>query len=411
MFVNYVANGERPTPLNLAVARVLLSGYLIWKTLSYDWVAVGVWPLAAYRAEFSGEWPLAVVEPFTLPGGTVTILPLEATIAAAVLVGVAVGYRLRITTYLASILLTHLGLVRLGLNPSGGTEAYFIAVYFLLLFGLFGDQDELALDAVRRTGDATLGELTEGPGTDEDRVYRMDALKWGLVTLAVLYFWAGWAKIVHGPLLEWTTAENLARYILFDDPMGRNPLPLRDFLLEHETLLWASTWGTILLECGLLVSVLLGVTVTPALGGLVGMHTVIVLGMGPFFFDEIVFILLFVSWDRAYGRLASEDSVTVVYDDDCRLCVDLLHFVDRMDTAGAVVFHPRPSDTGQSLDVPDVDPEEGLWVVDGTSTFAGFAAIRRLARLNWTFRPVYWVMRLPPVEYVGDHVYRRLMAR
>jgi hypothetical protein len=47
MFVNYFGQTERgPPPLNLAVGRVILGSYLIWKTVWYDWTMVTAVPFA-----------------------------------------------------------------------------------------------------------------------------------------------------------------------------------------------------------------------------------------------------------------------------------------------------------------------------------------------------------------------------
>lgn len=79
--------------------------------------------------------------------------------------------------------------------------------------------------------------------------------------------------------------------------------PVAEFLFTDPLLLTASTWGTLALELGLLVAALAGLSITPFVLGLVGLHVVIALTVGPFFFDYIVFLSLFAAYDSALSRL------------------------------------------------------------------------------------------------------------
>ena len=92
--------------------------------------------------------------------------------------------------------------IRLSYNASGGTEALFLATYFLLLFGLYSDQDLLSVDAVRRTANASRTRLSRFLRGDGRRTYRMNALRLSVLTLGILYFGAGLSKIVRNPGLS-----------------------------------------------------------------------------------------------------------------------------------------------------------------------------------------------------------------
>ena len=394
-FVNYVRDAERASPINRAAARVLLSCVLLWKVLSYDWGEIAEWPSAAYTT----LW-------YFFPEASARVLPVEALIASAALVCVAVGYRLRATTFLAALLLSHMAGVRLALNASGGTEAFFVATYLLVLFGLYAGESTLSLDAVRRTGRIPLEDLNTHLKSGRDGGYRMDPLRWGLLAIALLYFWAGLAKAVHGPIHVWATAETLSRFILFENPMNRDPLPLKTLLLGHGALLAASAWGTILLECGLLVAVLVGVGVTPAILGLVGMHVVIAFGMGPFFLDNILFLSLFAPWDRLYALAARDESIDLVYDEHCYFCARSLYLVKELDAADSISFYSQYDAPAAYADRPNVDFEEAMYVFDGERAYRGYYAFRRVLETNRLFAPAYWFTRLPPIEYVGVRAYR-----
>jgi hypothetical protein len=39
-FINYVHDPARESPINLAMARIVLTIYLLWKVVWYDWTAI-----------------------------------------------------------------------------------------------------------------------------------------------------------------------------------------------------------------------------------------------------------------------------------------------------------------------------------------------------------------------------------
>lgn len=398
-FVNYFADDTRTSPINLAVARAVLGGYLIWKTVWYDWQLL-------YDA------PYVVVDKFSfyLPPEP-WILVVEQWLLILALGAFVLGYRLGTTSFVAALLLSHLAAVRYTHNNSGGTTALFIAAYFLVFFGLYRGQDELSLDGIRRLRAVSMERinavLTSGPA----RRFPATALKWNLLVLAVIYFGAGFQKVIAHGGLGFATAENLSRIIVFRHAVQHQAFDVGRWLVEYPMLVGASAAGTLVLELGLLPAVLVGVTVTPFLLGLVGMTTAIALAMGILFGDVFVFVALFVAWDTVYERLVATDrEIALVYDDHCSLCVRCLYPFALLDVTDSVTFIPASAASPEEGARDDIDIDEAMVVFDGDRAYPGYAAFRELFRQFRVFLPVVWVMGLAPIARIGEQVYGYVAA-
>jgi len=304
MFINFFRDETRQTPINLAAARIILAGYLIWKTIWYGWHQL----LAT---------PFVVSESYTfLVPSSPTVLVAEKWVLIGLLVGVMLGYRLGVTTFLSALIVAHLGAVRYTVNTSGGTTALFFAVYFLILFGLYRDQDVLTVDAIRRDHRCRPEQMDDSVGENDSLItevkthvespmqdsYPMSALKWNLIIIAVVYFGSGFDKLLSGGL-AWAATDNLSRIILVWDVLYTHPLSIGPALLEYPFVISAAAVGTLLLELGLLVAVLAEIWIVPLVVGILGMQVVIALVIGPFFFDVFLFFGMFAAWDRLYFRI------------------------------------------------------------------------------------------------------------
>jgi predicted DCC family thiol-disulfide oxidoreductase YuxK len=296
--------------------------------------------------------------------------------------------------------------IRLPYNPSGGTEALFVAAYFLLLFGLYSDQDYLSVDAARRTANASVAELDRFLRSDEQRTYRMSALRSYALVLGILYFGAGLMKILVNPGLSWTAPDSLARYVTYNSFVDHDYRPVGEFLSASPVLLSASAWGTLVLELGFLVAALVGLSLTPFVLGLIGLHIGIGLALDPFFFDFIVFLILFAAYDSAISRFTWDRPIEVVYDDQCRHCVRVLSLFEMLDLNGALSFY-RPSDAPEEYrDQLDPDLAGDIHVFVDNDTYSGYRAFRELLVECRLFLPFTLAMRVRPIESIGKHVYR-----
>jgi hypothetical protein len=229
-----------------------------------------------------------------------------------------------------------------------------------------------------------------------------------LLTVAILYFGSAWAKLVFGSggvAWEWMSPGNLARWTISSLIYWEPPTPLGELMLRSRVLLSAAAVGTVVLEAGLLVVVLLGLPITPVVVGLLGMHTVITLSLGPFFFDQYVFLALFIPWDAAYRRVAPTREAVVVYDGHRSVCVGSLYPFKLLDTNEVVRFYPQ-------TDVPhryrrrgsDGFESEFHLFEDGVE-HAGYFAFRELIWRYPLLGPVARLMGWPPIETIGTAVY------
>jgi len=393
-FINYFGDETRETPLNLAVARVIISAYTLWKVVSYlDWGVVVEWPVylhTEYTALVLTERPWYLLY--------------EQWLVVVLVCLFAVGYRTKWTGFLAALLIAHMS-AHLNMVTTGGTSTTFLyPVYLLLLFALYDDYDHLSIEGLRRTGRERRQRLEETLSSAAERSYAMPQLKWALVMFGLIYLQSGMAKVLDGPLQAWVRAANLQRYLVLWQTISGRDLPLADMLAGSGLLSGLTAWGTVFLENGFIVAILLGATITPFVIGLGAMHVGIAVGMTPFFFDMFVIYLIFVPWDRIYGRLASTESVQVVYDRDCYFCVRSLQFVRWIDVNGAVSFVPAVEYDGDE----DIDTSSAMYLLTPDGAYRGYDAFRALFGRFGPFKLVSWVMWLPPVAVLGRRTYNRI---
>lgn len=397
-FVNYARDPARRSPINVAAARVILGLVLVWKVLSLDWAAIGTWPVPIYERH----------EPFLLPELTIPFLPVEKWVLVAALLGFTLGYRTRLTSFVSALLMTHMAGLRLPINPSGGTEALFIATYFVLFFGLYSDQDALSVDGLRRVANTPVAEIDHFLRSEETRSYRMSALRWCLLVMAILYFTAGLQKVLSNPGLTWTVPDSLARYMTMNAFADHDYRPVAELLSSDPLFLSAAAWGTLVLEMGLLVVALAGLTITPVVLGLMGLHVGIGLALDPFFFDFVVFLGLFAAYDRVLSRFAWDRPISVVYDSRHPRTVRLFWLFKHLDLNDALSFTPRADVTRRDGDrLPlDSDAPSALSVVVDEEQYEGSRALCVLAESHRLLAPVVSVARTPPLRFVSARLYR-----
>lgn len=401
-FVNYVRDPTRETPINGAAARLVLGGYLIWKTMWYDWHDV-------LEAPFIGQDNYALFVP-----ESPTPLVVEKYLLVVALLAFVLGYRLRLSAFVSALLVGHLGIVRFVYNPHGGVTALFIAIYFLLFFGIYRHTDELSLDAVRRTKDESLPLLVSRLNSSARGIYRMDALRWNLLVFAIIYFGAGFDKLAESGL-AWVGSENLSRIflvrsILYEQTIPVGPIELASpfgmWMTQYPLLVWLSTVGTLVLELGLLPAAILGLGVTPFFLGIYGMTTGIWLTMGILFGDVYFFMAMFFAWDALYERLVHDRELDLVFDERCRFCVRSLYPFKLLDVNDTVTFYSQSDAPERYRDRNEVDFKEAVYVFDDGQAYRGYYAYRELLSQFRVFFPVVLLMRLSPVDQLGIRVYR-----
>jgi predicted DCC family thiol-disulfide oxidoreductase YuxK len=388
--------------VNLAVARVVLAGYLIWKTLPYDWMLYTTSPFVGFETyQFAvPPWPeLLVVEKWLLVG---------------LLLLFAVGYRVRVTALAAALLVGHFAIVRFTLNTSGGSTALFFSAWYLLFFALYAhaEDHDLSVDAVRRTGERSIDELRDFLKSDEPRTYAMHPLRWSLLAFALIYFGAGVAKLYRGGL-AWFGPGNLSRNLLYYNEIAYHPLAVGSVLVDYPLVVTALAVGTVVFEVALLVVILLGLPIWPVVLGLFGMHAGVVLLMGMLFFDVVPMFAMFVAWDRLYARVVRSDELDVVYDEFCYFCARSLYVFKLLDINGTVGFYSQsdvPAVYRERDGTDGVDFNRAMYAFRDGVAYEGYDAFRQLLRQFTVFVPLAWVMGLGPVRMVGERVYREIAA-
>lgn len=399
--VNYVADPVRASPFNLAFARVLLGTYLIWRVASLEWASYAEWPFPLRSSsEFLWVEPLLATLPY-LPWLLVALLALF-----------VVGYRIRWTAGLGGLLLIHLLSMKTTVYLAGTVESMYICAYVLLLFAFFHEDDVLSVDGLRRTRHRSPDELStflksDGSGSfdDGDPAYRHRPLKWALVVVGLMYLGSAWGKIIRGPLDIWLSGEDLRRDLLFFQEVTGVARPLAEPFMQIPELAWAGFVATAALQLGLIVAVLLGVTITPFVVGLISFHLVVVATLGLYFTDMVLLLSLFGAWDRAHAALATDRTVDLVYDERCYFCARSLYPFKLLDVRGTVEWYSQFDAPEAYRDRPDVDFEEEMYGFVGGEAHGGYHAFRQLLKQFPVTAPLSWLMALPPVAAVGERVY------
>jgi predicted DCC family thiol-disulfide oxidoreductase YuxK len=396
MFVNYFDDDGRSSPLNLAAGRFLLGFWLVWKTVWYDWAGVLDVPFRA-MANPRYEW--------AIPTATPWLLTVEKWLLVGLVLLVVVGYRLRATGVASSFLLAHLATVRSTLVNTGEVDSLFIGSALLLFFALYPDDDALSVDGLRAVRTRSLDSLVDFLQSEDDRRYRMPALKYALLTLALLFFSTGASKVVDGGGLGFVAPDNLARLVLVRSYV----YPWHDAQLavvEYPLLGVLGGVGTLVLELGFLAAILAGLSVTPFVLGLVAFTLSNVVLLGIFFVDNLFFLALFAAFDRAYARLAVDRDLDLVFDEHCLFCARSLYPVKLLDVTDSVTFYTQYDAPDEYAARPGVDFERAMFVFDGDDTYEGYDAFRELLGQNRLFHPLAWLMARRPVRSVGRRVYR-----
>jgi hypothetical protein len=293
-FVNYWHHPCRETSLNLAVARVSLASLGAWKVIAYPFGGVAAYPNDLVAAGAPGLWT-------TWPQYGVWI-GWEQALAVGCLVSCACGLASGLTAVAAAALISHLTAVAW---PVCMEKTWLPLVYFLLLYGVFRDEDRHVLWPVPQRGLAAdsprAGAARGGQGAS------LRTLQWFLATLALIYFFAGLHKLEGGGwTVEWAGSVNMSRMLEERALCRGNPLPpLGAWLQGSPAALRGIGLATISLELGLLVAVLTNRFLTLCLLGLAAMHLSIWATMRVNYFTDLCTLyLVFVPWDTLveYGR-------------------------------------------------------------------------------------------------------------
>lgn len=285
-FVNYMAFPCRRTTFNLTVARMLICAYGIWKVGSYPFGGLADYPMFVFTAE-----PLAAQNFFfAMPVSWLSLVVWEQAAICACLFLLGIGWRIGLMSFLAAFLLSHLS----GLNYLIVNEKTFLPIiYFLILYGLFRGEQQ-----------------TNASGMGDRAGCRLSCLRWFLLTLSLIYFFTGYAKLLGGGMsFDWASAANIRGIIQHNAIYHIHQLPrVADWVLSHDILCAMMGWSAMLLELGFVVAVLCRGSITPFILGLFAMHLGILLTMQLNYLTDMgILFLVFVPWDDIRTRIAEEE--------------------------------------------------------------------------------------------------------
>lgn len=286
-FVNYWHQPCRANSLNLTVARVFICLWAAWKVFAFPFAGITDYPTDLLEADDTRMWS-------TWPEYGHWI-EREQYIAVICLLLCAFGIATRLTSVAAAVIISHLTAV---VWPVNLEKTWLPTVYFLLLYGVFQHEDRLVIWPTRKdTGAAAprhAGSSLCVPGTG------LHSLKWFLVTIALIYFFAGMHKLRGGGWsIEWVSPVNMSRMLEKRAFIRGNPLPpLATWIQQSPILLGIVGFASVALELGLIVSVMTNRFLTPCLIGLACMHLGIWGAMSlNYFTDMLAMYLVFVPWD------------------------------------------------------------------------------------------------------------------
>lgn len=277
--INYFDNSVRTSPINFLVIRISVGIYAIWKLLSYGFGYLDEWPTYFFESHLHGRllFHPSILEWIEIEVGLVVLL----------LIAFMFGYQLGWSSFLAAFFLTHLTALHYTVTNSGST--FLPTIYLLILWGIYRDDDPYQVGA-----DKSLQKQSS---------YDFSIMKWLLLIVGASYFFTGFVKITEA-FWAWTDWRNLALLIHREALMHLEVLPsLGAWILNYPTLLWFSSIGTLFLELGFLIAILLKkIPLWPFLIGLFVFHAVIALTMNIFFFDQYIILALFLPWDQWISR-------------------------------------------------------------------------------------------------------------
>jgi len=395
MFLNYYAQKERSSSINLAVGRIILGITALWKMMSYDWNLLQEWPLFLFKNH---------LHKFYLPfDNYLSYIFILKWLLVISLICFILGHKVALTSFTSAVLIAHITSFHFVVTNH---RTLLLVVYLLLFFGIFRETEHLTIDFIRKIGKKSLKELNNYLKSKSVCLYQMDILKWSLVTIALTYFFAGYCKIIYGPLLEWATSNNLSRTIHFAALTHLNGIPpVGQFIINHPSIGFISAWLTIILEVGFLVMVVLKRSISLFIIGIFGMQILIFLAQGLFFFDLIMLYGLFIPWDRLFKKFTSKTKIEVVWDGKCHFCARSLIIFKLLDIRSNIYFYSQSDLPERIGKFKNMDFSNYMYVFKDGKTFEGYKAFRELINHFKIFFLIVFVMKMPYIEKIGSHIY------
>ncbi len=395
MFVNYVRDSVRSSPINLAAGRGLLGIWVVWKTIWYDWIRLVNVP---YYEISSSHYAWAV------PESVPWLLTVEKWLLIAMVLLFIAGYRIQVTGFVSALILAHFGVIRSILVSSGEASSLFIGSLLILFFTLYAEQDQLSIDGVRRAYRRPPDELTHQiVSTDSDR-YKMSAMQLSMWLIAILFFSTGFSKVVDGNGLGFVAPDNLTRLVLVRSYVYPW-FDLQLLIVEYPILGVLGGIGTLVLELGLVVSAVTGVGFSVFVLGLIAFTLSNVALLGIFFVDNLFFLGAFFGFDRVVQRLQRDQQLTVAFEPQNHFTLLTVYLIRLLDAGQALTYQTMSShlearaqtDGGQTREELN-EQNTAVRVTDGETAYQGYEAFVKLLNQFVFFVPIVWIMQLDMIQ-------------
>ncbi|NNG17458.1 MAG: hypothetical protein HKM89_13345 [Gemmatimonadales bacterium] len=282
------------SPLNLAMARVLVATQALWVVLSRDFAAIsGLPPEFFSRVDAGAQWRFLI-----FPGhpGMEAVLQWAAVLA---LLGALFGVGTRISCFIAGMLLYHLApFESIIWLPYPFARGLTLPVVALVVLSFARSGDRLALVRPR-----TLRQEAS-PALDYSWQLRLIQL-----LLAQVYLFSAIAKLKRSGF-AWVSADNVRRWIVYlvEDP---------DFAVYHSVGLWIADHPgvavtvaalTLVLELGFVLVLFSPIARRILVPAAFALHIGIAFSMNLTFVSALL-LLVFVNWDWVGERLGMESSI------------------------------------------------------------------------------------------------------
>lgn len=337
--------------------------------------------------------------------------------AAVAAVALIVGYRTRLASIVSFVLLASL----LNRNPlilQGGDVLLVVLAFWAML---------LPLGAVVSFDAALQPERARSPNTprfDDDRppLYFSVATIGAIVQVLCLYVFTALLKTGAAWRVSFDAAYNALSLQHFATPIGI-------WMRQHVPLLKIATVYVLLVEILAPVLALLPLRANRdarwfeiwrwpgsrlvAVALLASLHVAfgLMLAIGLFPLIDLVSLTLLLPsalwvWIATRRRDTRLEAITIWYDRDCGFCLKMCLLLREFLLPPAVRIRPAQSND----EIGEILERENSWVVtdaDG-AVYLHWDAMRFLWTRRWPFKPIGWLMSLPPLMWLGHRLYRRI---
>jgi predicted DCC family thiol-disulfide oxidoreductase YuxK/uncharacterized membrane protein YphA (DoxX/SURF4 family) len=366
--------------------------------------------------------PLLALKVLLLPLGGWGVRPsvtiLDAAWVAAVLSGAfgLLGFRTRPALLVFALTNTILQAHIYSYGEQHHSEALMILTLWVLAFAPAGAAWSLD-DLRRRTQTAARTMRLERPRPDEDQSpwarWPLRLVQW---LFALVYFSAGLEKVVAGRL-DWYNGYTIAYYMLQDGV--NNNLPLSMMLAQHPHLLVIISIGAAVFELGFVLAILVPALALPFVAFGSAFHTGIWLLQRAPFFQFLALYSVFVEpirehWPRwlRFAPRPRRPQWTVIYDGLCPLClrtVTILGYLDLHDRLALANLEDPEAHLVVPPTVTSADLHTQMHVIDPAGrAYNGFLAFRALTRLLPPLWPIFPLVYLPGVTWLGARAYSHI---